>query len=380
MFDIRGLLDILDTKILTEGSSIQHPEDLVITNSVTGANNALNSIIKAGKNPQSITMKWDGYPAIIFGRGPNGKFILVDKHMFAKKDGSGRKIYSPADFKKYDEQRGVDRGNLYSVIEKIWKPLEKATKGIDGFFWGDLLFSDVLQDTKGLYKFKANPNGITYTVDANSDLGKYIKDKIAGIAVHQTIPMNAIDLSNSVAVSDQTLENLGKQSQIAFLSSKLPIVPKIDLNKQLINDVKQNIAKYGKNVEKLLTTLPQARSSFDSLLTSYINKKIVSGNLNNLASDFLTYFESRPMSSSMKQKLSDHLNSNKDGVVGLFSIWASIYKLKQDLINQINTQFAQSPVQGYLDSGQQSQEGFISNNLKYIDRLGFSKQLLSARK
>lgn len=381
MIEIRKLIDTIEKQSIFEGaSSISHPEDLIITDGVKGATRSVQSIINAAKSPENISMKWDGYPALIFGRGSDGKFIVVDKHMWSKKDGSGRKIYSPQDFIQYDRNREVDRSGLYDAISNIWKGLEQATKGTKGFYWGDLLFSKPLKDTNGLYKFKANPNGITYTIDANSNLGNLIKNKIAGIAVHQYIPPDALDFASAVPIQNDVVQNLNKNSNIAFLSSNLPISPKISMDKSLINDANTAIKKYGKDVEQLITTAPQARSSFASLFTSYINKKVIAGDLQNLASDFLDYFEAQPMTASMRKKLSEHLNNNKNGVIGLFAIWSAIYKLKMDLVSQLTSQVQQSPVKGYLDSGQPSQEGFISNGLKYIDRLGFSQQLLKARK
>ena len=63
-----------------------------------GATNAVNAITTTVKSPKAITIKWDGYPALIFGRGPDGRFSIMDKHMFNKKDGSGRTVYSPEEF------------------------------------------------------------------------------------------------------------------------------------------------------------------------------------------------------------------------------------------------------------------------------------------
>jgi Family of unknown function (DUF6267) len=72
---------------------LDHPEDLVFLQDISGAQHALDSIVSTAKNPKTITIKWDGYPALIFGRGTNGKFSIMDKHMFNKTDGTGRKIY-----------------------------------------------------------------------------------------------------------------------------------------------------------------------------------------------------------------------------------------------------------------------------------------------
>lgn len=358
---------------------LDHPEDLVFLNDIEGANRALNSILATVKNPKAITIKWDGYPALIFGRGPDGKFAIMDKHMFNKKDGAGRAIYSPQAFAQYDQARGVERGELNNLIANIWPDLDKETSGSKGYYWGDLLFSQPLQDVKGEYIFKANPNGITYKVKSDSDIGKMLNNKKAGIAVHQYLDPNAVSTDQATSLNG-TIGNLKNNAGVAIIPSSMPIMPNIKVDKNLVNKVKENIKKYGQSVNQLMQTAPQARAGFSTLFTTYINNKIVSGNLQNLVKDFYIYFQNRPMTASMKNKLTDHLNNNKEGVIGAFSIWMALYNLKMHMVNQLNTAAKDSPVQGYLSTGQQSQEGFVSQGLKFIDRMGFSRQNLAGKR
>jgi hypothetical protein len=368
-----------DHKALVEAKGhLDHPEDLVILGDVAGANQAINSILATAKNPKTITIKWDGYPALIFGHGPDRKFSIMDKHMFNKKDLSGRKVYSPEQFIEYDRARGVDRGELNNIITNIWAGLQKASEGTQGYYWGDMLFGQPLKEQNGLYKFKANPNGIAYTVDADSEIGKLITGKTAGIAVHQFIPADAATTDESTPLNG-SIGQLKNNSDVAIIPSAMPIVPSVKLDQGLVNNAKSAVKQYGNAVKKLMQA-PQARNTFNQLFTTYINKKIVSGDLSNLASDFMDYFESRPMTPSMKQKLSDHINANKAGIEGLFNIWVAVYNLKNQVVEQLAKQAEQSPVKGYLQSGQQSQEGFVSNGLKFVDRMGFSRQNLSGQR
>lgn len=356
---------------------LDHPEDLVFLQDIAGAEKALNATLATAKNPDAITIKWDGYPALIFGRGPNGKFSIMDKHMFNKSDGTGRQIYSPKDFVKYDFSRGVERTGLHELIKNIWPGLEKESQG-KGYYWGDLLFSEPLQDQKGLYKFKANPNGITYTVDTESDIGKLLSQKVAGIAVHQYLDPDAVSTDQAQSLNGK-LGNLKNDSNVALVPSAMPIAPEVKINQKIVSDVQKSIGKYKTAVEKLMNTAPQARNTFNQLFTTYINKKIVSGDLGNLLEDFMDYVEQRPMSVSMKQKITDHLNNNKEGIVGIFTIWMNLYKLKMNVVSQLAQAAEQSPVKGYLQNGQQSQEGFVSQGLKFVDRMGFSRQNLAGR-
>lgn len=377
---IRESFRRLDAKVLAEAKGhLDHPEDLIVLDGTNGANRALQAIVDTAKNPKTITIKWDGYPALIFGHGPDGKFSIMDKHMFNKSDGSGRKIYSPQDFINYDKARGVDRGELNNIITNIWAGLQKASEGTKGYYWGDMLFGSTLKDEKGLFKFRANPNGIAYTVDADSDIGKLLAGKKAGVAVHQYLSPDAASTDDATPLNG-TIGQLKNNSDVAIVPSAMPTTPKVTLDKTLVNNVKSAIAKNGPAAEKLLTTAPQARNTFNQLFTTFINKQIVAGDVSNMSEKFMDYFESRPMTASMKQKLSDHINANKAGVTGLFTIWAAVYALKQSVVDQLAAEAEQSPVKGYLQSGKQSQEGFVSQGLKFVDRMGFSAQNLAGNR
>ncbi len=369
-----------DERLLKEAKGhLDHPEDLIVLDGTNGANRALQAIVDTAKNPKTITIKWDGYPALIFGHGPDGKFSIMDKHMFNKSDGSGRRIYSPQDFINYDKARGVDRGELNNIITNIWSGLQKASEGTKGYYWGDMLFGSTLKDEKGLFKFRANPNGIVYTVDVDSDIGKLLTGKKAGVAVHQYLSPDAASTDDATPLNG-TIGQLKNNSDVAIVPSAMPTTPKVTLDKTLVNNVKSAIAKNGPAAEKLLTTAPQARNTFNQLFTTFINKQVVAGDVSNMSEKFMDYFESRPMTASMKQKLSDHINANKAGVTGLFTIWAAIYALKQSVVDQLAAEAEQSPVKGYLQSGKQSQEGFVSQGLKFIDRMGFSAQNLAGNR
>lgn len=368
---------LISINLVEAKGHLDHPEDLVFLDGIQGANRAIQASVNTVKNPQTVTIKWDGYPALIFGRGTNGKFSIMDKHMFNKKDMSGRQIYSPEQFAKYDQERGVNRSGLHQLINEIWPGLEKADSN-KGYYWGDLLFSQPLQDQNGIYKFRANPNGITYTVDTNSDVGQLFKGKQAGIVVHGFIPDSATT-TDQVTPLNGTIGGLKNNSNVAIVPAKMPITPNLKLDNTLVKNAQNAIAKYGQKVDNLFKTAPQSASTFQQLFTTYINKKIVSGNLNDLLLDFVEYVQTRPMTDSMRQKLDQHLKDNQEGVEGVFAIWVALYQLKMSIVDQLNKAAEASPVKGYLQDGTQTQEGFVSQGLKFVDRMGFSRQNLAGR-
>jgi Family of unknown function (DUF6267) len=357
---------------------LDHPEDLIFLGGSEGANRALQASIATVKNPKTVTIKWDGYPALIFGRNSRGKFSIMDKHMFNKKDGTGRQVFSPEQFVQYDQARGVDRTGLHALMAEIWPGLAKASSGAKGYYWGDLLFSQPLREQNGLYVFKANPNGITYKVVADSDLGKLMAGKQGGIAVHQYLAPNAMTTDEATSL-DGTIGQLKNNSNIAIVPSAMPSPPKMKIDQSLVKNTQNAIKKYGPAVDQMMNNAPQARNAFNQLFTVYINKRIVAGNLNNMLDGFMEFVESRPMTDKMKTKIVEYLRNNQEALVGAFTIWAEMYKLKMSIVDQLNKAAESSPVKGQLDDGTETHEGFVSNGLKFVDRMGFSRQNLAGR-
>jgi len=357
---------------------LDHPEDLIFLGGSDGANRAIQATIATVKNPATVTIKWDGYPALIFGRNSSGKFSIMDKHMFNKKDGTGRQVFSPEQFVQYDQARSVERDSLWPIINEIWPGLEKASKGAKGYYWGDLLFHQPLKDQNGSYVFKANPNGITYNVEANSPIGQLMSGKRAGIAVHQYIDPNAMTTDEAVTLNGN-IGQLKNNSDVAIVPSAMPTAPKLKIDTTLVKNAQNAIKKYGPAVDQLMNSAPQARNTFNQLFTVYINKKIVAGDLNNLLAGFMDFVQNRPMTDKMKAKIVEHLKANEAGLVGAFTIWIEMYKLKMSVVNQLNKAAEVSPVKGYLQDGTETHEGFVSNGLKFVDRMGFSRQNLAGR-
>lgn len=372
---------------LIEGKGhMDHPEDMVILGGLPGympLSQALATMDKAAQNPKNITIKFDGYPALVFGSGPDGKFTILDKHMFNRADRP--KIYSPKEFAQYEAQRGEKgRSGLVDLIAKIWPGLEKSYQG-GGFYMGDLLFSNTLQDDNGVYKFRPNPNGILYTVQVSSNIGQLLTNKVAGIAVHRYLAPDAINTENKVTwLSD--LGNLKNDSNVALLPVSMPVTPNITLDKGLQGAAEGTKSSEGK-IYDFINSAPQSSAPFANNFTVYLNSRIVSGNLQNLYTQFFPWIKQRldrelankKMSQAKHDQILSYLNENKNTVKELFTNWINVYNYKMDIVKQIDQAAKQSPIKGYLQSGQESQEGFVYGGLKFIDRMGFSAQNLGAR-
>jgi Family of unknown function (DUF6267) len=391
---IRELIETLTTinaPVLTEAKGhLDHPEDAIFIGGSSYAQTAVNAIVSTVQNPNVVTIKWDGYPAIIFGRGPNGKFAIMDKHMFNKGDGAGRIAYTPELFRKYDLGRGVDRSGLHEILNQVWVGLSKEDQS-QGYYWGDLLFSQPLQEKSGLYTFKANPNGITYTVDVNSEVGKLMAGKIAGIAVHQFIKPSAASTDEASSLNG-SIGQLKNNSNVAIIPSKMPIQAKLKYNEQQKSKADQLISQYGQAVDQLLVAPAGCKSFLNSnLFTSFINQKVRQGNFNNLLKDFLAFAQGKQLTDPVrnkifgyvdpttKKKVPGHFEINKQGLIGAFMIWSAIYNLKGPVVKQLDKASKNSPVKGYLQDGTQTQEGYVAYGFKFVDRMGFSRQNLLGR-
>jgi hypothetical protein len=196
--------------------------------------------------------------------------------------------------------------------------------------------------------------------------------------VHQQIPPDAMSTDQAQTLHG-TIGKLKNNSDVAIVPSAMPNAPAIKLDNKLVNQANKAITQSGNAVEQLMNTAPQARNTFNGLFTTYINKKIVSGDLNNLVDGFMDYVASRPMTDTMRNKIMTHLQNNTEGIIGAFTIWIALYQLKMNIVQQLNTAAETSPVQGYLQDGTQTQEGFVAQGLKFIDRMGFSRQNLAGR-
>ena len=76
----QGMYALIESEQLMEADArIAHLEDLVFKKGTRGAKEALAIIQHAGEDTKSTTtVKWDGKPAIIWGRKATGEFVLTD--------------------------------------------------------------------------------------------------------------------------------------------------------------------------------------------------------------------------------------------------------------------------------------------------------------
>lgn len=83
---------LVGESILKEAEArIQHAEDFIFWDGSAGAMRVLQALKNLeGESHKDVTIKWDGSPAVIFGRNADGEFIFTDKSGFSAKGYDGK--------------------------------------------------------------------------------------------------------------------------------------------------------------------------------------------------------------------------------------------------------------------------------------------------
>ncbi len=361
--------------IVREGARIDHAEDLVYLQGSKGAMRALASLRNmAGEGgTKDVTLKWDGSPAVIFGRNEDGEFVFTDKSGFVKKGGVGRTT-SPDALKqellgrsgganKDDPKRIAFADNMaqaFGVFEKA------VPQDYRGYFKGDLLYYNTPPTQDKNFVFK--PNIVEYAVDVASDLGKKIAKSTAGVVVHRMVAPDG---------SESPLKDLG-----IFQGNNLLVVPPVsvetppEVENAEIERLADLIKKDSADIDSLLdeSKLTQMKmKDFPKIIYRYMNSKVDTG-LDNLGKDFVKWLTSSNVVSRVKQqKIIDYIKQNMNGWTSLFEVIEGIMKVKNSIISQLDKN---SGTVKARTAGQDGGEGYVlahpAGDIKLVNRAGFS--------
>ncbi len=356
-------------RTLTEGARIDHPEDLVFSEGSRGAQRAIDAFDAIPNDEKNITVKWDGFPALVFGRNRDGQLVLADKHMFTKKDGSGR-VTSPEAFVQYDVNRGATRGDLYEKIKLLWPALEQVVPANSkGYYWGDLLWAGRLNPIRGEYVFK--PNTVTYRVAANSDLGKRIANSIGGIVVHQWFE----DFDTAAQSLGGGIGDLSTQGPVVILSPNLPDTPTLKTPVRLLDVARRQMKKYSGAIDAMLDPVELSANrikDLPALMQQYVNAR-VRGEQRTFADWVPTKVSGAKARTLLGEDQDGYLYQHAAGVQGIFAVFDALSQVKLAYIQQLDQQ--QSTIKASVN-GAVGGEGYVFNTpagmIKLVDRAGFS--------
>jgi len=352
-------------------SRIQHAEDLIFWEGSRGAIRAIEQLQSLSKSTQSLTIKWDGSPAVVFGRNPNGEFIFTDKSGFVAKGYDGRATNS-ADLKSAIVGRGKDptkkkaQAQYASKMASVFDTVQQAVpENFQGYFVGDMLYFQTPKKAGDKFIFK--PNVVQYAVDVNSEIGQQIANSSVGVVVHhkmtedgKVLPINDLDMiqGSVLAIPPTTL------------NKKDPIQVKgLDQLKSLVSNSGAEIDKLlnkNKIAEMKLTDLP-------NILYTYTNSKVDTG-LNRLGEDFLRWLAASAVSQPKRIKIKEYVTANIQAFSKLWILVGGIMKVKDSIINQLDQ--AQGDITATIN-GKPGGEGYVlgspEGNIKLVKRSGFTK-------
>ena len=178
-------IDTLNESKAGKNLHLEHIEDEIINFGVDGGRAAINflrslrDMLSGGaRSSVSMTVKWDGAPAIFTGIDPSdGQFFVAKKSVFN---------INP---KLYKTNAEIDADLSGALNSKFKIALAEFPKlGIKNVLQGDLMYTDdtseeTIDDTKYI---TFQPNTIVYAVQTDSELGKTIKKSKKGIVFYTT--------------------------------------------------------------------------------------------------------------------------------------------------------------------------------------------------
>ena len=323
---------------------IEHLEDLVFRNGSAGIKRALD-IVKhtAADTGATTTVKWDGKPALVFGRDPNGTFILTDVSGFTARGYDGL-FTSPRQVGQHLAQRDADaeaKGksatrveSLLPIYQQLWPLLEAAVpKNFKGYVQGDLLYTQQPAIEAGNFVF--TPNTVEYKIPVASDVGQRIAKSQVGIAMHTRYAEPGAAKEPIGTVDFKPVPGLLLLEPVFAKENVRP-------NRQSVQQVRDIYSGAGAAIDQLfnpadLRTLQI--TDLPALCVDYINSRVGTG-FDNLLANFGPWLQQR-VTPKKYNNIVEYLQSprsNLDAMAAAFTAWALLHDIKMDLLQQLDLQ------------------------------------------
>jgi len=324
---------------------IEHLEDLVFRKGSRGVDEALAIIQHAADAPQKTTsVKWDGKPAVIFGRKPDtGEFVLTDGSGFEAKGYDGLAT-SPRMMAQIQNTRKGERAELVQLYADLWPQLEAAVpENFRGYVKGDLLYypQQPWEEQAGNLVFK--PNTVQYRIPAKSALGQRIRNSTTGIAMHTMYADQGEPKQPLSRVKFNEVPGLLLIEPI-FGKGTAPQDPaQAKGQSALIKQIKQIRNSKGAAIDTLFNPAElRAMQITDlaKLCVDYINFRIKqpSGNFDNLLGGFGEWLQTK-VTPKKFANIVEYLRSpasNTEGLAAAFTLFILLHDLKLDILRNLD--------------------------------------------
>lgn len=358
-------------ELLTEGikARIDHPEDLAWQEGSKGVGRAMQSLAYALAKPQSTSIKWDGSPALIFGRNSLGEIVITDKSGFSAKgyDGKARSPEQLAAMLRARDPNNPERAKYANRIAGLWPVVAKSIPQGQGYYQGDLLYVGTPNIVDGNFVFK--PNKIEYKIPVNSELGKKIAASKVGMVVHGFLSSDAD--AEPTPVTD--VSALQKNPDFLVLGAEMPGVKG------------QKVAKPGipntAGIDELLNPAElraKQLTNLGALIGKYMASMAGAGSADyaNAAKGFIGWLDS---SGESPKKITNAKEWIRDHLQGYNNLWAAIAAIsnyKSQVKAQLDRQVS-GDISASLD-GAEGHEGYVAatpyGKIKLVDRHVFMRK------
>lgn len=340
---------------LEEGARIQHLEDHLFWEGSAGAKRAISVLKEAGKKADKFTLKWDGSPAVVFGR--EGKdLLLTDKNGYNAKGYDGKATSERALVDMLSKRRNADQPSYQKFIGQmahLYSVMDSALEmGARHHLQGDVLFFERPPIENGAFVFR--PNVVEYHVDVQSPLGQKIAKAKCAIAVHdKRIP----------AASDDLL----------LIGPVTPGNAIIDVSHE-IAVIEGHLKRYSTDLDRMLNPddlRAKKISDFPAILYNYVNNTVEG--VSNKTS-FTNFINEHPrLTAPKKQNVLAHVHSNLNAFTGLWHLFEAIVSAKINIIDKFDN--SDISIRSFIN-GQPGGEGWVADGevlSKLVDRNFFTK-------
>ena len=380
-----------------KNTHMTHIEDLVLDGGVDGTRDAINALrslrdmMKGDSNTShSVTVKWDGAPAVFAGIDPtDGEFFVAKKGIFNK---------NPKVYKSHSDIDDDTSGDLSTKLKIAYTELKKLN--IKGVLQGDIMFtkSDLKKERiDGDSYITFHPNTIVYAVPFDQ-ADPIIQSKI-GVVWHTKYEGSSFeDMSASFLID---ISKLNKTKSVWMRTADLEdLSGTATMTKDETDLVTSHLSSAGKIFRKISSStlkLVAQDSEINLLINTFNNTKVRSQERitdpKKHTSDLIDWINARYQKQIDKLKsvkgkerktaardktLEFFSPSNKTNLRLMFELQNYLVDAKEILISKMNRVSSISTFvktkNGFKVTGT---EGYVAinrdgNAVKLVDRMEFS--------
>jgi hypothetical protein len=387
--------DFLTETVEEEGAKLKHithAEDRPIMHGSAGFEHGYGALMDAhfhtknGAQSNKLTTKYDGSPAVVFGRNPsNNKFFVASKSAFNK---NPKINYTPEDV-------DANHGHAPGLASKLKAALQHFPKVSPkkGVYQGDLMFTHEDLKKNG-DKTSFTPNTITYT--ASGDKAKAINKSKIGVVIHTKYEGDT--LNSMKATPNVSDHEFGQHSDVYhhtanYDSSQAKYDQKAQ--KSFLDSMAKAKKIHDTHGDSMYNAIHPQHAGDAGHLSTYINQTVRDGSKpsaeglqQHIAGKYEKMVGKLKTEKSQSAKLKElrghvsHIKDNQTHYSNLLDMHSHLQKAKNSLVSSLESN--EGSYEHAINGVASKPEGFVINHrdepTKLVNRAEFARQnLLKSR-